>query len=306
MSKSRKIVRFAFRTIRNVLSTIPATRSLLFPASLLAERFGPADSLYAWSVYRAHKQKLQSSGFIHATNVLEVGPGRNLGTALLWWADLSSSGPGPIEIWCWDVFPNAAPTRDYWIATATALLAVTHLSLSNDALNALREVARGHATPMIKYIVGPLDQLEVSAGRSKFDLIYSQAAIEHIWFINEFWDAVGRLSSPAAWQSHRIDLADHGSRETNYLEFLEWSRLTYWITMRYIPGACNRWRAHHHLSKLRKMGFEICMGEQERRRALPISIKQLSREYRDLPEDELRTTALDVVARRAATESRSQ
>lgn len=298
MSNSVKPVRFAWRLARNVLSMVPPTRSLLFPGSLLAARFGPGDSAYAWSIYRAHKQKLQSAGFTQASKILEVGPGQNLGTALLWWADLSSTTADPVEVWCWDVFPNAAPDRSYWISTAVELLAVDSGFFSSAATEALQRVARGEVEPGIKYLIAPLDELEVAAGASTFDLTYSQAAIEHIWFIDEFWDAVARLSRPSSWQSHRIDLADHGSREKNYLEFLEWSPPTYWLTMRFVPGACNRWRACHHIEKLQRLGFEMLTADHERRPELPVPIANFARRFRQLSSDELRTTGLDLVARR--------
>ena len=105
-----------------------------------------------------------------------------------------------------------------------------------------------------------------------------------------------KLTRKDGWHSHRIDLADHGRRETNYIEMLEWSRLGYWLTMRFIPGATNRWRAWHHLNKLESLGFKIVDVYREARDRLPISLSCVSAEFRQLDEEELRTTAVDVVA----------
>lgn len=108
------------------------------------------------------------------------------------------------------------------------------------------------------------------------------------------------LTEPGGWHSHRIDLADHGRRESNYIEMLQWSRLGYWLTMRFVPGAINRWRACHHLEKLVHEGFAIVSAERTAREALPVPLRSISMEFRNLEEIELRTTALDVVARKQA------
>ena len=104
-----------------------------------------------------------------------------------------------------------------------------------------------------------------------------------------------RLTDESGWHSHRIDLADHGGRESNYIEMLEWSRCGYWLTMRFIPGAINRWRAGHHLSKLESLGMKIIDVRREMREHLPIPLSKVASEFRNLSEDELRTTAVDLV-----------
>ena len=77
---------------------------------------------------------------------------------------------------------------------------------------------------------------------------------------------------------------------------LQWPPLAYWISMRFIPGATNRWRACHHLSKVRSLGMELLSEKRERRESLPVSVNSLSRQFRDLSDDELRTVAIDIVA----------
>ena len=77
---------------------------------------------------------------------------------------------------------------------------------------------------------------------------------------------------------------------------LEWSRVGYWLTMRFIPGATNRWRACHHLDKLNSLGMHFLKVQRNKREQLPIPLSRISAEYRELGEEELRTTSLDVVA----------
>lgn len=277
---------------------------MLFPTDALAARFGRGDADYAWSVFSHHRAELDAAGFKAADRILEIGPGRNLGTALLWWALLSSGNENNlIEIVCWDVFKNVKPETDgFWVELAQALLAKPIETFTGADMSRiqqrLRDVAEGRAFPNISYRVEPLVELEASmapAGHA-FDLIYSQAAIEHIWHIDAFWNAMGRLTTSNGWHSHRIDLADHGRRESNYIEMLEWSHLGYWLTMRFIPGAINRWRACHHLEKMAALGMRIRAQKRSLRDQLPIQLSQLTAGFRELGEAELRTTALDVVA----------
>lgn len=300
----RKPIRFLWRIARNFLCLMPAGRRVLFPSEALAARFGRGDADYAWSVFSRHLAQLDAAGFKGADRILEIGTGRNLGTALLWWSIISSRNENkPIEIVCWDTFKNAKPETDgFWAELAQALLAKSPEALRGEDLSRirqrLREVADGHVKPPIVYRVEPLAELEAAMTRAghAFDLIYSQAAIEHIWDIDAFWDAMGRLTAPNGWQSHRIDLADHGRRETNYIEMLEWSRLGYWLAMRFIPGAINRWRACQHLEKMTTLGMQILLEQRTQRDHLPIPLGQVSPEFRHLGDAELRTTALDVVA----------
>lgn len=299
-----KAKRFCWRLSQNLVCFIPAGRHLLFPTEALASRFGRGDTDYAWSVISHHLTKLESVGFKSANSVLEIGPGRNLDSALLWWAYLSTEhGSHLVDIVCWDVFSNAKPDVDgFWPGLAQGLLEKLPMSFEGRDLSLTRrrlmEVAEGSACPRISYRVEPLAELEAAMNRSgqRFVLVYSQAAIEHIWFIEAFWETVGRLTASAGWHSHRIDLADHGRRETNYIELLEWSRMGYWLTMRIIPGATNRWRACQHLAKLSDLGFKLLMKHRSQQPHLPIPLQRVSGEFRQLGEAELRTTALVDVA----------
>lgn len=299
-----KPIRFLWRVSRNLLCVTDSGRRLLFPNDLLASRFGRSDAEYAWGVFSHHLSQLTAAGFRSADRLMEVGPGRNLGTALLWWCFLTSDNENkPVKIVCWDVFENAKPNiAGFWPALAKTLLASPAQSLEGGDMSAIRErlleVAEGRVFPKIAYRVEPLIELEKemrSEGHT-IGLVYSHAAIEHIWHIDEFWNVMGRLTSQDAWHSHRIDLADHGRRESNYIEMLEWSRLGYWLTMRFVPGAINRWRACRHLAKISDIGFKILFQQRSQSYCLPVPLHQLSPEFRQLGEIELRTTALDIVA----------
>ncbi len=275
----------------------------MFPSDKLRQAFGAEDANYAWQVFLEHFSRLQSQGFENAVSVLEIGPGRSLGTALLLQSLLSSRQRNAVSIVCWDVFKNASPEEDnFWPKLAQRLLDskptdVGRISLADfdNLLKGLHAITKG-SQPLIEYRVEPLTQL--AARGAKFDLIYSQAAIEHVWFIDDFWNKIAALTSPLGWHSHRIDLADHGRRDSNYIEMLQWSHWAYWVTQRYVPGATNRWRASHHRGKIDEIGLNTMTFVCELRDTLPIPRSWLSHSFRYLDESDLRCTAFDVVARK--------
>lgn len=302
-----KLLRFIWRSGRNLLCLIPITRRVLFPQRKLAKQFGRGDAQYAWDVFLRHFERLRKCGFAGAKNVLEIGPGQNLGTGLLWWVLGTERFGTEGRVVCWDVFNNANVEKErYWATLAQELLTVMpRVPAAGEemtkVLARLRNVADGVTEPRISYRVEPLEDLErnVRSGGYLFDLVYSQAAIEHIWAITEFWESVARMTEAGGWHSHRIDLADHGRRSTNYVEMLEWADWSYFATMRYIPGAVNRWRAGQHLEMLTALGFVGLSIERESQPSLPVRRGRLARPFRDMDEEELKTTAIDVVARLA-------
>jgi hypothetical protein len=280
----------------------PWGRNLLFPAQSLANRFGRGDADYALSVFMHHHRQLAAAGFPGAARILEVGPGRNLGTSMLMWALNYSRTGQVVTVLLWDVFPNMVVNADAYAEVAGALLDSPALkdvieALPDDRIDqTLGMIARGEIKPDIRYRVQPLSALSASGEARDVALVYSQAAIEHIWHIEEFWRAVISLTELGGWHSHRIDLADHGRREANYIEMLEWSPLGYWLSMRFIPGAINRWRASVHLNFLVQSGLNILSMKRETRDALPIPNTRINRSFRSLDDEDLRTTAVDLVA----------
>lgn len=298
---SNKLMRFGWRALRNAMCVLPGGTSVVCPSSALAAAFGRGDATYAWNVFGHHRAQMREARVDGFARALEIGPGRNLGTALLMWAAARGAG-GDLRVVCWDVFPNASPDEArFWPGLAAELLAAADSSGEEDAglRAALIEVADGQISPTIDYRVEPLERLvrEFSSVSDKFDLVYSHAAIEHVWRIGPFWETISSVTAAGGWHSHRIDLADHGSRDSNYIEMLEWSPLTYWLTMRFIPGAINRWRASDHLHKLAALGYDIVIERRTLEPVLPIPRTRLAAQFRDASDEDLRAIALDVVAR---------
>ena len=289
-----------------MLCCTPWGRNAFFPQETLSTRFGRGDAEYAISVFLHHYRQLSAAGFKVADRILEVGPGRNVGTSLLMWALNHSRSTKPVTAILWDVFPNMVVDGNALVEAGRALLDSPALervldALPNDGIDqTIAMVTRGELLPDIRYRINPLAELIEAGEANDIALVYSQAAIEHIWHIGEFWHTIITLTrTPGGWHSHRIDLADHGRRETNYLEMLEWSRLSYWLTMRFIPGAVNRWRASIHTGFVVQNGLTILSASRVTRTKLPIPPSRLNRAFRSLDELDLRTIAIDLVAVKA-------
>lgn len=294
---------FVWRLYRNALCLTSWGRHRLIPPEALAQRFGPSDAGYSIRVFLSHFRRLHSAGFRSADRILEIGPGRNIGTALMWWAYHHALEEKSRSVALWDIYANMTVDQaSLQLATKVLLdhpdmVALTAELGVHGLVASLEAVAAGSQSPHIEYHVEPLEVF-TSRGAS-YGLIYSQATIEHIWEIGDFWQTAAALTAPGGWHSHRIDLADHGRRDTNYIEMLEWSPWAYWATMRFIPGAINRWRAGDHLETMTRHGLRIINAERTTRDQLPVPRKYLSRRFRSMKETELRTVALDVVARRS-------
>lgn len=297
-----KAARFVWRTARNLLCISSWGKSRLFPPKVIADRFGRGDPDYAVRVFLHHYRQLSAAGFQAADTVMEVGPGRNLGTALLMWALNQSRSNRGVTVILWDIFPNMVVDADSFREVASTLLDSPGFTDVLDALpddridQTLGMVVRRDLMPDIRYRIKPMPELVQAEEASEVGLVYSQAAIEHIWHIADFWRAIIGVTKSGGWHSHRIDLADHGRRETNYIEMLEWSPLSYWMMMSFVPGAINRWRASMHLEFVTAAGLKVLRVSRETREVLPIPRSFVSRPFRSFDELDLRTTALDLVA----------
>ena len=292
--------RLAWRIARNVACAIPGGRSIVLPREYLAARFGRADAAYAWQVFKHHLTNLKAAGFQNASRTLEIGPGRNIGTGLLWWAHNAAALGGTAEVVLWDLYRNTTvDPRTTWPLLAGELLAAIGPETVPEPTPSMRamleEVASGKRHPGIDYRVEGLDALIQHFAPEPFSLVYSHACLEHMWDVGEFWREVPGVTARQGWHSHRIDLADHGRRGSNYVEMLQWSDAMYWVSMRFVPGATNRWRAQQHIDALAERGFTIKLAEREMRPTLPVPVRRLNRRFRTMGEMELRTTAIDLV-----------
>jgi hypothetical protein len=302
-SSATKVRRVIWRIGKNALCVVPASRQLLFPADRLACRFGPDDAGYAWSVFLTHADRLRAAGYTGARSLLEAGPGRNIGTALLWWTG-ETIRSGRASVVLWDVFANASVTPAAWQECARRLLETQPADSAVPAGTGelLAAVADGTAQPRIDYLVCSHEELARRSALEPFGLIYSHAALEHAWSIGATWRSLAAVSASAGWLSIQIDLADHTFRDTNYIDMLAYPEPLYWLMTRFIPGGTNRWRAGDHLAAVQRLGFRVVAEHRALRSALPVHKERLSGRFRALDDRELQTEAVHLIARRGDRE----
>ena len=161
----------------------------------------------------------------------------------------------------------------------------------------LHAVKGGHLIPNSDCQVCPYVTSVDLYHRQPFDLVYSHAALEPAWAIQETWEALRSVTASGGWHSHRIDLANHGRRELNFVEMFEWPEWAYQLTMRFIPGAINRWRASQHIDYLQSMGFAIVDVKRHTQRQLLTKRSMLAEPFGSMDEQNLRITAVDITAR---------
>jgi hypothetical protein len=285
--------RFGWRLGRNLIAASPA-RGLLFARDQLADRFSCEAPHYALSVFRAHRARLDDAGAPRTfQSILELGPGTAIGVSLLFWADSVAAGMAPKEIVLWDAYANM---RDLGVCATRAAASLAELA-PGPLAEALRSVVGGKSPPL-RYELGSVRDMS-GLGADRFELVYSQSALECVWEIEACWRMLVRSSAVGAWHSHQMNLMDHG-RHANYLEMCEWSRAAYFCSMRWIPGAPNRWRAGQHLQAMQTNGLDVITANRLLADEMPIRRRQLAEPFRSMPERELLTTVLQTVARRRA------
>ncbi len=79
---------------------------------------------------------------------------------------------------------------------------------------------------------------------------------------------------------------------------LEWAPAGWWLATRFVRGAINRWRASEHESAAVNAGLRIESVKREERAHLPAPRVRLALPYLNADERDLRTTAIDLIARR--------
>ena len=261
-----------------------------------------------------------TSAQLRGKKILELGFGDNVGVALRFLAT------GAARVVCVDKFysrRDVAHERDIY----TALRA----GLSDDEKQRFDEaidIADG-----LTFNSGRLScvnglELEAAAARlseqaESFDIIVSRAVIEEIYEPDKVFSAADRLLVPGGLMLHKIDLSDYGifsDRGKHPLTFLTFSESVYRL-MATDSGIPNRKLSGYYQKQMAELGYDAkffvtevvghgpIVPHQEpaqlngaySARALPLinAIRpKLSREFRELPDEELMVAGVFLVARK--------
>jgi SAM-dependent methyltransferase len=284
---------------------------------------GTSDPRYCYSVWLRHLTMLRASGLPTDPEVVaELGPGDSLGLGL---AALLS---GASRYYALDVVRYAASPRNVEVLDQLVALFVARASIPgpdelpeakpvldgyefpNDVLTparleqalapsrveairaALLEEGSDEGTIRIRYFAPWNDPEVIEEG--SVDLIYSQAALEHVDDLDTTYGALRRWLAPDGVMSHQIDFRSHGTaKEWNghwtYPDLL-WAivrgRRTYLL---------NRAPYSTHLDALRRHGFGLVHSVRvETPSEVPRS--RLARRFRELSDEDLRTSGAYVQA----------
>lgn len=127
------------------------------------------------------------------------------------------------------------------------------------------------------------------------DFVFSQAVLEHVEDIDGTYATLFRWLKPGAVMSHQIDFRSHSLTRDWYGHWTLSPTLWRLVKGRR-PYLINRQPASVHIEALQRHGFEI--GRQIPQLATPPRRSDLAREFRELSEDDLRTAATFVIARK--------
>ncbi len=224
---------------------------------------------YVRSVFKKHSTQVLTHRELSG-DVVEIGPGGNVGVALLFLAAGASTAT------CVDGFP--------WVSTNLSV----YSELAADP---------GLLLDRLEY---RLEQIErTTLPGASFDIIYSQACLEHVTDPRLTVKQIARLLRPGGVTSHQIDLRDHRdfARPLAFLRYPTWV----WRAAQSRRGWTNRWRRSDWETAFRQEGLEVFRSEATG--TIDVDGKDrtsLSRQFRDRPLTDLTTSGLLIAATKPA------
>lgn len=278
---------------------------------------GTSSARYCYSIWLRHLVLLNAHGFDPAgARVAELGPGDSVGVGLAallsgaasysaldvveyggrdrWLRILDElallfeqrqSVPGDSE------FPGVRPLLSVYDYPAACLRAV---DLSAGRLRALREDLAASRGRLLRFVCPWSDRGQLE--KNSVELLFSQAVLEHVVDLEATYAAMYEWVRPGGLCSHVVDFrAHHVSREWNgHWRFPE---LLWRLASGRREFTLNRRTLTDHLTCIRSLGFEV-LHQQLDRREDGVKRSALARPFRDLPEEDLRTSVAHWILRR--------
>lgn len=292
------------RIVRNQLAGIPLLRRWRDALGEPLQQYH--DISYNAGVCRHHigaVQRLGAPGPLGQTMV-EIGPGGNLGNALI----LIASGAR--RVYCVDNYRHvdfqSRLTRFYRELVDAILAQPDRLLLTDPALwDAERAAAALNAAVTFSHdavtfnpdrivYLAPCDAQTIPLPDRSVDVLFSHAVLEHVKHPAAVCRELRRVLKPGAYFSHVIDLRDHF--DPHGLAMLRYPAWLWHLMSSNSHGHVNRWRAAHFEQFFRDAGLTLLeaqatatLGDVGR---IP---RALSKEFSDLSVNQLRILGLSVV-----------
>jgi SAM-dependent methyltransferase len=257
------------------------------------------EASYPLTVFHRHVTALEPlRGSLMGADLLEIGPGSNVGVGLL--ALLA----GAKSVTCLDVVPRAQDHGSnalYLALVKTAAIFPDTYLVAPALLKRARHDPEGLARDLLDRInyCSPVDIARNSLPDASLDVICSHTCFEHFSDPAGAIAQIARLLRPGGLTSHQIDLRDH--RDFNRpLDFLAYSNTIWRLMTSHLPNAVRtRWRASQYRAAFEKQGLEAMYLEVSQTIIVTEQMRhQFSRCFQALDLEDLGILNLLLVARK--------
>jgi hypothetical protein len=241
---------------------------------------------YACGVVTTHLDRMVGRERVKDAVCLELGPGDSLASAII------TNALGARKTYLVDAGDYAARDLDVYREIARWLREQGIPAIDQSQVDTIDAMLyRLGAT----YLTDGLASLRTIES-SSVDLIWSQAVLEHIRLkdIDATFAELRRICSSTGKMSHRIDFMDHLGGALNNLRFSE----KVWESdfMARSGFYTNRVRSTQMQRAMHDAGFELTIVSTGKWDHLPVPRAHMAQPYRDLPEVDLLTSWIDVLA----------
>jgi len=187
-------------------------------------------------------------------NILEIGPGDNMGVALRFIA------AGTAKVVCIDrIYPSRDKRQQHRIYLALRDCLGQEEKERFDSAVTLKEDKVRFCDDKIKYIYGvDIKDAGKAVKGENFDFIISRAALEHVYDVDAAIGAMDEYLRRGGYHIHKVDLRDHEmfTRDGgNPFSFLTIPAFT-WGLMTKHCGKPNRKRADYFEKKFKELGYD--------------------------------------------------
>jgi len=217
-------------------------------------------------------------------NCLELGPGDSIITSL------AAKKNGAKQYWLVDRNKFAYTDLKHLIDTSI------DMGIIHNNYNKFRSTEDFLEYNQIEYKTNGM-QSYTEIPSSSVDLAWSRSVLEHIYLENfeSTLKELHRILKHNSVSVHSVDFRDHLSSSINNLRFNK----TIWESYLFRNSGfyTNRLRPSQMMDLFSKNGFEVSIFRQDFNNRVSLPRSKLSRDFRGLSDDDLRTTGMIIVAR---------
>jgi len=187
--------------------------------------------------------------------VLEIGPGINLGTGLIF------AMTGSRKYYGLDIYKDpdlfGAPQYES-IVKLLSLIAPDRIRMPIDAVMKIRDGQVSFDKDKIEYLY-PHQSYDIPVTDGSLDFVFSHATFEHIADPLKTIAAIHRVLRKGGITAHQIDLRDHRdfSRPLEFLKIDAGTWKNEYKDPARAPWYMNRWRASEFKGAFEKQGFQV-------------------------------------------------